>query len=82
MLAASNTFSSKFLTAFSSLSCIFSNLESRLKDISKSELLTLLLLLIPGVPWGLEGCAEEEECGDGGPHDGEAQEEGCCGDKG
>ena len=38
--------------------------------MSKSGFLTLLLL-VPGVPRGLQ----EEERGGGGPHDGEAQEE-------
>ena len=49
--------------------------------MSKSGFLTLLLL-VPGVPRGLQDSAEEEERGGGGPHDGEAQEEGCCCDKG
>ena len=39
-------------------------------------------LLVPGVLWGLQGCAAElEECGDRCPQEGEAQE-GCCDDEG
>ena len=40
-----------------------------------------LILLVPGVPWGLQGSAELEECRDGDPHEDGALE-GCRGGEG
>ena len=79
LLAASRSFSSKFLTALSNLNCFFSNFESRLKDMSKSGFLTSVFL-DPGTPRGLQARAEQVEGGDGCPQEVEAQGNGCCGD--